>query len=86
MNQYQSPIAIPPYETFRELLEEKGISREKLMETYGINNEYFLEIYNGEIRYDQDGLCELLANAFGVSKEFWINLEQNYQNSWKRLS
>ncbi|MMZ67637.1 hypothetical protein D1872_302400 [compost metagenome] len=56
------------------------------MKTNGINNDYFLKIYNGEIRFDQDELCELLANAFGVSKEFWLNLEKNYQESLKRLS
>ncbi|QWU14356.1 hypothetical protein SAMN04487895_101659 [Paenibacillus sophorae] len=86
MNEYQAPIAVPPCETFKEVLEDREWTKEKFIKETGVSEEYYDALNTSKIRYDDEKVSSLLQQVFQIPKSFWTNLEHNYQETLLRLN
>ena len=70
--------AIPPGEGLLEEIEFRGISPPELAATLGLSVEAMNEVFSGERAITPD-IAVGLANALGISAQFWLNGEARYR-------
>jgi addiction module HigA family antidote len=70
-------IAIHPGEHLAEQLEELGLSAAELGRQLGVPTNRITAIINGQRAVTGDSALRL-GHYFGVSPEFWLNLQANY--------
>ena len=75
---YEPKIAIHPGRHIARLLDELGVNQSWLSERAGVSKKLISQVINGEALISPD-LAVSLENVFGVSAEFWSNLNSNYQ-------
>ena len=73
-----SNLAIPPGEGLLEEIEFRGISPQELAATLGLSVEAMNEVFSGERAITPD-IAVGLANALGISAQFWLNGEALYR-------
>lgn len=84
MNQIRVPAeAFPPGESVREDLEERGWSQADLADILGKTPAFVNEIVSGK-RGVTTETAQGLAEAFGGSPQYWLNLEASYRLWLKR--
>ncbi len=71
-------VAIPPGETIKELLDDRGISLKEFAYKMNASEKFILKLINGDISIDSD-IAKRLEMILGVPESFWINLENIYQ-------
>ena len=74
---YEPKIAIHPGRHIARLLDELGVNQSWLSERAGVSKKLISQVINGEALISPD-LAVSLENVFGMSAEFWSNLNSNY--------
>lgn len=82
---YLSPIAIHPGVTLKEMLEELNMTHVELCNRTGIAEKTISEIVNGKNPITIDTASKF-ERVFGISKDFWINLQVNFEKDKLRLA
>ena len=78
MNRSQSVIAIPPGETIKEQLEDRGMTQKELAARMGLSEKHVSRLVNGKVRLTPH-TAELLEKAIEVPARFWLGLEACYR-------
>jgi len=77
-NLYYPDRVSAPGETLLDLLEERGITQEELVERTECSAEYINDITRGQASITSE-IAIQLEKIFGVSAEFWNQREANYR-------
>ncbi len=85
LNQYHPDFVLLPGETLRKTLEALGLSQGELARQTGIPKKTLSEILWGRKAITAKTALQF-EKILGVPASFWINLEQNYQESLARLT
>ncbi|MDW7729317.1 MAG: HigA family addiction module antitoxin [Bacillota bacterium] len=83
-NSFTPVIAVPPGETIRENMVYLGMNQEELAARLGISAKHLSNILNGNIPITYDTALKF-ESVIGLSAEFWMELETNYQLNKIRL-
>ncbi|WP_110926826.1 HigA family addiction module antitoxin [Bacillus massiliglaciei] len=78
-NEFNPNYIIPPGDTIQELLDHYDMSQVELAERTGRSAKNINEIIKGKAPITQETAIEF-ESVFGVSAEFWNNLESNYRH------
>ena len=81
---YEPKIAIHPGRHIARLLDELGVNQSWLSERAGVSRKLISQVINGEALVSPD-LAVSLENVFGVSAEFWSNLNSNYLTAKSKI-
>jgi addiction module HigA family antidote len=85
MNQEFKPnYAVPPGETLKEILEEREWSVQDFSAISWIPISFIEGILNGDKSIEQD-IANKIDKSTGISHNFWLNLQRNYDQTIKRL-
>jgi len=84
MLSYNPDWVSPPGDTIVDITEERGLSLEGLAVSLGMVKKDFTQLIRGEAPITLE-IASKLEQIFGVSAEFWIRLEANYQNRVENL-
>ncbi|MEO3790791.1 helix-turn-helix domain-containing protein [Nonomuraea sp. B10E15] len=76
--------AVPPGETLRELLEEKGMTQRELAERVGLSPKHVNQLIHGLVRLTPE-VAESLERVVGTPAKLWNRLEADYQSTRARL-
>ncbi len=68
-----------PGDTLREVLEARGMSQRELSIRTGFSEKQISEVLNG-VASVSTKFASALELVFGVDAEFWLNLQNNYDN------
>ena len=74
----RSVIAIPPGETIKELLEDRGISQKEFASRIGMSEKHISKLINGDVQLAMD-MAKRLETVLGPSVQFWCRLEAFYR-------
>ena len=74
----RSFIAIPPGETIKELLEDRGISQKEFAGRIGMSEKHVSKLINGDVQLTMD-VAKRLETVLGPSVQFWCRLEAFYR-------
>ena len=74
----RSVIAIPPGETIKELLEDRGISQKEFASRIGMSEKHVSKLINGDVQLTMD-MAKRLETVLGPSVQFWCRLEAFYR-------
>ena len=77
-NDLTPAIPVHPGEILKEALEEHGMTQRALAEKVGRPVQLINSIVNGHKGITADTALDL-ADAFGTSAEFWLNLDSYYR-------
>ena len=81
---YQPGIAVPPGRAIAKALDAAGLTQRDLSQRIGISEKHISQIVNGHAPITHD-TANGLALVLGGSISFWLNLENNYQETKYRL-
>jgi len=81
---YQPNKAIHPGETLKEILDSIPMSQTELAMRTGLTPKTINEIVRGKAVLTTDTAIKLSV-VFGMSTDFWNNLERNYQEDLSRI-
>ncbi|MBM3701007.1 MAG: HigA family addiction module antidote protein [Actinobacteria bacterium] len=81
---YRPDFAVAPGYTLAETIETKNISQKELSERTGLTRKTINLIIQGKAHITPDTAYKF-ENVLGMPAGFWINLENNYQETLKRL-
>lgn len=81
---FQPNYAIPPAETVMEVFDDRNITLESFSASSGIEYSKLEGIVNATEPISKE-IAEELEKATGVVSTFWVNLENNYRSTLKRL-
>lgn len=76
-------LLIPPGETIKEMMQDRGMSRGQLCKKMHITIEDGDRLMRGEIGIDFP-MALSLFDTFGLSPLFWENLEKRYRHNFIR--
>ena len=74
----RSYIAIPPGETIKEMLEDRGITQKEFAARIGMSEKHVSKLMNGEVQLTMD-MAKRLETVLGPSVQFWCRLEAFYR-------
>lgn len=80
----QIDLLICPGETIEDVLKDRNMTVNELAEMVGCSEAYINQVITGSSRITDD-FAEALERAFGVSKSFWINLQNHYDEEHRNL-
>ncbi len=78
-------MAIHPGETLKDILESANITQEELSCRTGISANTIKEIVEGNNSVSPD-FADKLSIVFGMSENFWNNLQKNYEETHDRVT
>lgn len=76
-NTDDAPILIPPGETLKEVLEDRGISTTDFAEAAGLTADAVEAILEGSREITEE-IAEEFEETIGVPASFWVNLQKNF--------
>lgn len=79
-----STIAIPPGESLREQLSDRGMSQKEFAARMNMSEKHISRLINGEVRLTQETALRL-EMVLGISARFWNNLEALYREDIIRV-
>lgn len=82
--EYRASMPIPPGDTVREILENKGIKQAELAHRMGRPLKFINEIIKGKTAITAETALQL-EQVLGVSAKVWMNLEANFQETKARI-
>lgn len=71
-------LAVPPGETIKELLEDRGMKQKELAARMGMSEKHISRLINGEVQLTMD-TARRLEMVLGPEAQFWCNLEILYR-------
>lgn len=80
----KTTIAIPPGETIREKLQDRGMSQKEFAARMDLSQKHVSKLINGEVQLTQD-VAQRLEMVLGVPARFWNNLEAIYREDLERV-
>lgn len=69
---------VPPGETIKDAIEERGLTRADLADRLGLNRLQTGRLLTGTIPLTPD-IARRLQDTLGISAQFWLNMEANYR-------
>ena len=78
MKRSQNIIAIPPGETIKEQLVERGMKQKEFAVRMGMSEKHTSKLINGEVQLTVE-MARKLEMVLGVPTQFWCNLESLYR-------
>ena len=84
-NQFVPDYAVRPGETLLETIEALGLSQVELAERIGQSRQTVQRIIQGQAPVTPE-MAVQLERVLGLPKEFWTNLERQYQETVARQS
>jgi len=81
---YKPDFAVPPGDTLVETIDTKNMSQKELSERTGLTTKTINLIIQGKAPITPDTAYKF-ESVLGMPAGFWINLENNYQETIKRL-
>lgn len=75
--------AVPPGETLKQLAADRRLSDGEMASELGISPEDLTRVYTGRIPINER-LAELMEEAGFVSKEFWLEREEEYEQEIRK--
>lgn len=82
---YHSDLVIHPGEVLAEELEARAMTQRSLAQAIGRPEQVISEIVHGKKGITAETALQL-ADAFGVSAEFWMNLQTSYELTLARAA
>jgi HTH-type transcriptional regulator / antitoxin HigA len=81
---FEPNYAVPPAETFIEILEDRKLSLMVFSEMVDVEFEELVDIIDAKKPIDER-IANEFEKALKVPASFWLNLENNYQATLKRI-
>ncbi len=81
---YIAPVAIPPGETLKEILNEMEMSQKELAARLGISEKHLTQVISGKVEISR-ALADKLETVLGLNAMFWLDLENEYRETLKKL-
>ena len=78
LEQFDPDYAVPPGETLREVMDERGMAQQELADRTSLARKTINEILRAKAPITPETAAKL-AYVFPIAADFWINLEANYQ-------
>ena len=78
MKRSRNVIAIPPGETIKEQLVERGMKQKEFAVRMGMSEKHTSKLINGEVQLTIE-MARKLEMVLGVPTQFWCNLESLYR-------
>lgn len=78
MKRSRNVIAIPPGETIKEQLVERGMRQKEFAVRMGMSEKHTSKLINGEVQLTVE-MARKLEMVLGVPTQFWCNLESLYR-------
>ena len=73
-------LIIHPGETIKEIILDRNMTQEELGIKINFSKEYISDVIKGK-KSISDRFAKALENVFGISIEFWINLQNIYDKN-----
>lgn len=73
---------IHPGETLTEVLQDRKMSQKELAIKTGVSEKYISAVISGQQNISSS-FANKLEYALGIEKEFWMNLQANYEREKK---
>ncbi len=83
--EYIAPIAIPPGETIKEIISELNMQQKELATRLGTSTKHLSLVLNGKAEISRD-FAEKLEYVLGLEAIFWLQLENEYRESLKKIT
>ena len=77
-------IAIPPGETIREQLENRGMTQKEFAQRMDMSEKHISNLINGKVELTIE-MALRLEDVFGIPASFWSNLERIYREKLVRV-
>lgn len=77
-----SDFIIHPGETLTEVLKDRKMSQKELAIKTGMTEKYISTVISGQQNISSS-FANKLEYALGIEKEFWMNLQANYEREKK---
>lgn len=71
-------VAMPPGETIKELLEDRGMSQKEFAARMGLSQKHVSKLIHGDVQLTPQ-MAVNLEMVLGASAQFWTNLEAIYR-------
>lgn len=84
METRNSILAIPPGETIKEQLEDRGMSQLEFADRMGYSTKFISQLLNGKVALTHPTALRL-ESVLGIPARFWNNLEVLYQEDLARI-
>jgi len=81
----KNAVAVPPGETIREQLENRGMSPKEFASRMGMSEKHISELLNGKVELTYN-VSLRLESILGVPAQFWNNLEALYREKLARVN
>lgn len=77
-------IAIPPGETIKEQLQDRGMTQKEFAERMELSQKHVSKLINGEVHLTQNVALKL-SYVLGIPASFWNNLESIYREQLQNV-
>jgi addiction module HigA family antidote len=84
-NEFQSNWILHPGVILAEFMNRSECSKDKFTEKSGWTSELLDNLLNGKISISKD-MAETISTVIGMSKQFWLNLQANYETKLLKLN
>lgn len=78
-------IAVPPGETIREQLDNRGMSQKEFALRMGMSEKHMSHLINGKVELTPE-VSLRLESVLGIPAKFWTNLESAYRERLARVN
>lgn len=78
-------LAIPPGETIREQLEDRGISQRNFAQKIGYTEKHISNLLNGKTELSHEA-AHRLEMVLGIPATYWMSLEASYRDTLIKVS
>lgn len=82
---YLAPIPIPPGETIKEIINELNMSQKELAVRLGTSTKHLSLVLNGKAEISRE-FASKLEHVLGIESLFWVQLENEYRESLKKIT
>lgn len=85
MKKSRTYIAIPPGETIKEQLIDRGMKQKEFAVRMGVSEKHISKLINGEVQLTIE-MARKLEMVLGVPTQFWCNLEAIYREDLAKVN